>query len=203
MTRGSGAPGPGRLNSCTAPGGSHDLAVGLDAAAIEDLRTMILTQGTGQLAVGDLGADDLADLAWSGNPAHPRSVVAALQRAAQGLEAVLGHEHPETLIDGSNLANLTGEAGDAAGARDQLAALLPAQERVSGAEHPDTLTDRARLARWTGAAGNAAGARDQYAALLPVIERVLGPEHPETQAAREELAYWTDEADGDVSRGVK
>ncbi len=44
-------------------------------------------------------------------------------------------------------------AGDAAGARDQYAALLPVRERVQGAEHPDTLTTRANLAYWTGEAG--------------------------------------------------
>jgi ribosomal protein S18 acetylase RimI-like enzyme len=50
---------------------------------------MILVGGAGQLAVGDLHDDDLADLAWSGNPAHLRSVAAALRRAAQGLEDYL------------------------------------------------------------------------------------------------------------------
>jgi len=40
----------------------------------------------------------------------------------------------------------------AAGARDQLAALLPTQERVLGPEHPDTLNARHNLARWTGQA---------------------------------------------------
>jgi len=45
---------------------------------------------------------------------------------------------------------LTGEAGDAAGARDQLAALLPIRERVLGPEHPGTLNTRASLAYWTG-----------------------------------------------------
>ena len=48
----------------------------------------------------------------------------------------------------------TGEAGDAAGARDQFAALVPVRERVSGPEHPDTLTDRANLARWIRLAQN-------------------------------------------------
>ena len=62
---------------------------------------------------------------------------------------MLGPEHPDTLDDRANLAYWTGEAGDAAGARDQLAALLPVRERVSGAEHPDTRTDRASLAYWT------------------------------------------------------
>ena len=47
-----------------------------------------------------------------------------------------------------------GEAGDAAGARDQYAALLPVRERVCGAEHPDTLTARANLAHWTSLAQN-------------------------------------------------
>src|SRR5215467_13896231 len=50
---------------------------------------MILAGGAGRLAGGDLCADDLAGLAWSGNPAHLRSVAAALQRAAQGLEDYL------------------------------------------------------------------------------------------------------------------
>ena len=97
-----------------------------------------------------------------------------------------------------DLAFWTGEAGDAAGARDQFAALLPVRERVSGAEHPDTLTDRWHLALWTGAAGDAAGARDQYAALLPVRERVSGAEHPDTLTTRGQLARWTGEA-GDAA----
>ena len=58
----------------------------------------------------------------------------------------------DTLTARDNLARWTGEAGDAAGARDQFAALLPVRERVLGAEHPDTLTTRGNLARWTGEA---------------------------------------------------
>ena len=64
-------------------------------------------------------------------------------------ERVLGPEHPGTMATRSNLAYWTGEAGDAAGARDQLAALLPIRERVLGAEHPHTLATRPDLARWT------------------------------------------------------
>lgn len=59
---------------------------------------------------------------------------------------------PDSLSARANLASSTGRAGDAAGARDQLAALLPVCERVLGAEHPDTLTARAKLAYWTGQA---------------------------------------------------
>ena len=109
-----------------------------------------------------------------------------------------GPEHPATLAARHRLAHWTGEAGDAAGARDQYAALLPIRERVSGAEHPDTLTARGNLALWTGEAGDAAGARDQYAALLSVQERVVGPEHPSLLASRAEFARWTGEA-GDAA----
>jgi hypothetical protein len=105
-----------------------------------------------------------------------------------------GPEHPATLIARASLASWTGEAGDAAGARDSLAALLPIVERVLGAEHPDTLAARANLAYFTGQAGDAAGARDQYAALLPIVERVLGAEHPATLAARANLARFTGRA---------
>jgi hypothetical protein len=55
----------------------QDSAVGLDRAALEGLRQMILAGGAGQLAVGDLCGDDLANLAWSGNPVHLRSVARA------------------------------------------------------------------------------------------------------------------------------
>jgi hypothetical protein len=71
-------------------------------------------------------------------------------------ERVLGPEHPDTLITRNQLARWTGEAGDAAGARDQLAALLPIRERVLGPEHPYTLVTRNQLARWTGQPGDAA-----------------------------------------------
>ena len=66
------------------------------------------------------------------------------------MERVLGAEHPDTLTARASLARWTGEAGDAAGARDQFAALLPIRERVLGPEHPDTVTTRASLAYWTG-----------------------------------------------------
>ena len=95
-------------------------------------------------------------------------------------------------------ANSTGEAGDAAGARDQYATLIPLEERVRGREHPDTLSARATLAYWTGLAGDAAGARDQLAALQLVRERVLGPEQRQTLNTRANVLYWTGEA-GDAA----
>jgi hypothetical protein len=102
-----------------------------------------------------------------------------------------GPEHRDTLVAHVNLAYWTGEAGDAAGARDQFAALLPIQERVMGPKDPRTLADRGGLAIWTGEAGDAAGARDQLAVLLPIEEQILGPEHPDTVTTGRNLARWT------------
>ncbi len=68
-----------------------------------------------------------------------------------------GVEHRDTLIARHELAHWTGRVKDAAGARDQYAALLPVHERVFGPEHPDTLIARARLAAWTQRAGDGVG----------------------------------------------
>jgi hypothetical protein len=117
---------------------------------------------------------------------------------ARGEDDAYGAEHRGTLDARHELAYWTGLAGDAAAARDLLAALLPVLERVLGPEYRDTLTARASLASWAGRAGDAAAARDLSTGLLPVLERVLGPEYPDTLAARHELAHWTGRA-GDAA----
>ena len=152
-------------------------------------------------AVLDLTSDGMWQIAqylgYSGSYPAARDLFRLIADAHRDSDAY-GPEHPDTLGARHDLARWTGEAGDAAGARDQLAALLPIRERVQGPEHPDTLATRHNLARWTGEAGDAAGARDQFAALLPISERVLGPEHPDTLATRHNLAYWTGQA-GDAA----
>jgi hypothetical protein len=65
---------------------------------------------------------------------------------------VQGLEHPDTLTARHNLAYWTGQAGDPASARDQLAVLLQVRERVLGPMHPDTRKTRSNLARWSGQA---------------------------------------------------
>jgi hypothetical protein len=139
-------------------------------------------------------------LGYSGSYPAARDLFQLIADAYSQDEAY-GPEHPETLASRASLAVWTGEAGDAAGARDQFAALLPVEERVLAPEHPETLAARDNLAVWTGAAGDAAGARDQFAALLPIRERVLGPEHPDTLTTRANLAYWTGQA-GDAEPDV-
>ena len=109
-----------------------------------------------------------------------------------------GPEHPGALATRSELAYSVGQAGDAAAARDQFAALLPVAERVLGPEHPDTLVNRHNLANFAGYAGDAPAARDQFAALVRVRERVFGADSPDTLVARFNLAFWTGRA-GDAA----
>ena len=106
----------------------------------------------------------------------------------------LGPDHPDTLTTRNNIADWTGQAGDARGALDLSTALLPDQQRVLGPDHPDTLTTRNNLADWTGQAGDARGALELFTALLPDQQRVLGPDHPDTLTTRSNLAYWTGES---------
>ncbi|MEW9553329.1 FxSxx-COOH system tetratricopeptide repeat protein [Nonomuraea sp. NPDC050783] len=126
------------------------------------------------------------------------TAVLLFQEITQQCTTSLGPEDPDTLAARHDLGRWTGWAGDAAAARDQLAALLPVRARVLGPEHPHTLNTRHDLAVWTGKAGDAAAARDQLAALLLVQERISGPEHLDTLATRHSVAWWTGEA-GDAA----
>ena len=99
--------------------------MGLDQAALEGLRQMILARGARQLAVGDLCDDDLPCLAWSGNPAHLRSVAAALHRAAQGLEDYLVVRAPGDQPVAKMRVDYTSEADT--GVFSQLAVMGPLQ----------------------------------------------------------------------------
>jgi hypothetical protein len=141
-----------------------------------------------------------AYLGYSGSYPGARDLFQLISDA-HNQDGAYGPEHPDSLDARAWLAMWTGRAGDAAGARDQYAA-LPIRERVLGAEHPETLNTRHNLAAMTGVAGDAAGARDQYAALLPIRERVLGPGHPDTLTTRGNLAYWTEKATGGRATGA-
>ena len=71
----------------------------------------------------------------------------------------IGAERAAALVACGRLAHFTGHAGDAASARDQLAALLPVLNRVSGAGHRATQAARVSLASWTEQAGRSPSTR--------------------------------------------
>ena len=135
------------------------------------------------------------DRAWLSVAEGVRLALVSSSQAKPEQKARGGDTHK--LRDGADLATLeqqarsSGQAGNAASARDQYAALLPAYERILGPEHPETLNTRNSLAWFTGHAGDPTSARDQLAALLPADERALGAEHPYTLATRNYLAHFT------------
>jgi hypothetical protein len=94
-------------------------------------------------------------LGYSGSYPAARDL-SGLIASAHTEAGAYGPEHPKTLGARNNLALWTGKAGDAAGARDQYAVLLPIRERIQGPEHPTTLITRRNLAYWTRQARDSA-----------------------------------------------
>jgi hypothetical protein len=151
----------------------------------------LLPHAQAVLAPVSSGLRDIARyLGHSGSYRAARDLFTRIADAHEASEHY-GPDHPETLVARAGLAEWTGDAGDAAAARDQYRGLVLVRERVSGPDHPETLAARARLAYWTGIAGDFAAARDQYRSLVLVRERVSGPDHPETVRYRADLAYLT------------
>ncbi len=150
----------------------------------------------------DLTSDGMRRMAWylgeSGSYPAARDLYQLIVSAHSESDAY-GPEHPYTLNARAHVATWTGSAGDAVGARNQFAALVPVSERILGRESRRTLVTRVNLAYWTGEAGDATSARDQLAALLPISEQTLGPDHRNTLVARHYLARWTGRA-GDAAR---
>jgi len=163
--------------------------VELDRAALEGLRHMILAGGAGQLAVGDLCGDDLAGLAWSGSPAHLRSVAAALHRAAQGLEDYLVVRAPGGQPVAKMRADYTGEAGT--GVFSQLAVMGPLQGLGIATMLIGVAEQRART---RGLAFAALGVEDDNPRARRLYER-LG-----YQSVGRQHASWEYEDDGGVLR---
>ena len=79
---------------------------------------------------------DRGYLGYSGSFAAARDLLRLIVSAYREDDAY-GAEHPDTLAARAHLADWTGVAGDAAGARDQFAALLPS---ASGCWAPSTRT---------------------------------------------------------------
>jgi hypothetical protein len=133
---------------------TRERLTGKAGADTELLRTALAARWAGRLA--DLLKEnpdaeaDLKALVQDIQAAPPTGKLSVPNHAVSANGAVSTHstglEHPGALATRSELAYSAGLAGDAAGARDQFAALLPVAVRVLGPEHPDTLAARASLA---------------------------------------------------------
>ena len=150
---------------------------------------VLLPHARAVLDPASVGLSRIADyLGYSGSYPAARDLVRLIADTRTESDAY-GPEHPDTLTARHNLAYWVGAAGDAAGARDQFAALLPVRERVQGPEHPGTLITRHELARWAGAAGMPPGPVTSSLRCCPSASGP-GPEHPDTLDTRHDLAYW-------------
>ncbi len=84
-------------------------------------------------------------------------------------------------------AQLVGDSGKPAEARDLLISLLPMLARAFGSFGADALQTRIHIAHWTLLAGDRAAARKQLVAVIDDQIAALGLEHPIIKAARAEL----------------
>ncbi|MER5210507.1 tetratricopeptide repeat protein, partial [Streptomyces sp. NPDC002838] len=133
-----------------------------------------------------------------GESGQVTAAITHFRRLVDATRDRLGPDHPNTLTARNNLALWQGTSGDAAGAADAMAELLPDFLRVFGPDNLNTLMARGNLADWRGKSGDAAGAADALTDLLPDYLRVLGPDHPDTLTTRGGLAKWRGNA-GDAA----
>ncbi len=103
-------------------------------------------------------------------------------------ERRLGKEHPDTLTDVNNLAELYRIQGRYGEAEPLYKRALQAFERLYGKDNPKTLTVLNNLAGLYGDKGRYAQAEPLYTRVLAVYERTRGPQHPDTLGAVQNLA---------------
>lgn len=115
----------------------------------------------------------------------------ALRAAAQALTVArdnFGGEHFATIVSLNDLAQIQGNAGQAAEAEANWAAALAGAAKVLGEGHPETLKIRQALADHHAALADGAKARSLRAEQVKAASAALGDKHGLTLAARALLA---------------
>jgi eukaryotic-like serine/threonine-protein kinase len=112
----------------------------------------------------------------------------ALVKAVRTNAAILGADHPFTLLGKGNLATLYHKQGKLAQAEKLDREVLAVRIVRLGENHPDTLICKSNLAVVYQARGKYAQAETLYQELLEAWTTVHGPEHRETIAPRQNLA---------------
>ncbi len=103
-------------------------------------------------------------------------------------EAMLGHEHPRTLLTMGNIAMALLEAGKLEEGAHMQRQVLEAQERLLGPEHPNTLNTRGNLAVALQEMGTLKEAAEMQRQVLKAKQRVLGRNHLSTLATMRNFA---------------
>ena len=110
-----------------------------------------------------------------------------LNTAVDGVESILGKDHPQTLTCRNNLACAFESAGRLTEAIPLYEQVLADRIRVLGEYHPQTLTSRNNLACAFESAGRLTEAIPLYEQVLADRIRVLGEYHPQTLISRNNL----------------
>jgi len=154
------------------------------------------------------GSGDVAALAFRNAAAAEQLTDGQVQRAVVALvsllndcRALLGEDHPETLVVEGNLAVAYVMAGQEEDGAHLMLANLAGRERVFGDEHTATLTARDALATTHRLAGRLSEALWLYSRVAPQRNRVLGPSHPDTLTTRLGLGLTFAEA-GDTAMAL-
>lgn len=127
-----------------------------------------------------------------------REAVPQFEEALAGCRALLGPDHPATLIVAGNLGVAQVAAGQRRKGLKLVADNLADRVRVLGDDHPDTLTARDALAAVHRTAGNVDDAIALSGQVALQRARNLGPAHPDTLTSRMGLSL-AHLAAGDVS----
>ncbi|HEY8201992.1 MAG TPA: tetratricopeptide repeat protein, partial [Actinomycetota bacterium] len=134
-------------------------------------------------------------------PAECDARLAMLQSLLEDQQASLGDDHPDTLLTRHQVADFTGQTGNARAAVDLFRQVAADRELVLGPDHPHTLTSRHGLAHYLGETGDARAALDLYRQVAADSERVLGPAHPHTLISRHQVARYLGET-GDAQAAL-
>jgi len=112
-----------------------------------------------------------------------------VRRALEGVEKLLGKQHPNTLRTIYNLANVLHNQGDYGEAERLHRRVLEAREKELGTQHPDTLTSVHGLAELLVDKKMFVAAESLYRRALEGREKSLSPQHSHTLVSMSGLAH--------------
>jgi tetratricopeptide (TPR) repeat protein len=104
------------------------------------------------------------------------------------MKAILGADHPDTLLSMNNLAQAYQAAGKLERALPLLEETLPLMKAILGADHPDTLMSMNNLAQGYKAASKLDRALPLLEETLRLRKARLGVDHPQTLLSMNNLA---------------
>jgi len=167
-----------------------EAATAADLPGREDLWRDLVERGEAEPrdALNDL-AGMARDLYLSGR--YPEALKIE-RRVTDGLSALLGENHLETLRAQENLAATFHELGDLSAARELKQRVVDAYRRSLGNEHPVTVGAMGSLGVTLFACGDLVAARREQTEVLATRRLALGEAHPMTLLAKRNLAITLD-----------